>query len=568
MTVHSGSAESKKRDVDQLDEAAVPNDSRDTSASDVPVDQDVQNHQDKKIKTETGSTAAPSTTTTTTTTSTTLSALMEEDDEDGDDDQDDEDEDKPKKQDNSHPNRKPPPVAPPMLSKEELTELQNKTRVTTSETRKKKVAICLGYSGTNYKGMQKNPGLPTIEEELEMAIFKTGGILPDNMYSHRKIDWIRCARTDKGVSAVRNMVSCKLECEPPSLEEMRAAINSHLPPDIHIFGIKRVNNTFHAKNCVDRRSYIYVTPTYAFQPLFATNKPDNYVFDERERKRINNVLALYNGTHRYHNFTSRKESHEPSAVRTINSFVCSEPFELEGTQWVQINIVGQSFMLHQIRKMIGVVMQLMRKGIFYDSESDEVALATISKMITATFAHRSFNLPMAPGAGLLLDRCIFDVWAQKFSKIHGDLMFDDAHDEVEKFKMERIFKEIALVEKETNLFKVWFADCLDPYPLPYDELIATFNNPPAAPPRAKRVYNDTPKERVPVYRQFKHLGNKQGDAKDKTTTTTPVAQPAQADTTATDNTTTAAAPVAQPAQVDIKPEHSNAESSVSPKADN
>ncbi|GAM29312.1 hypothetical protein SAMD00019534_124880 [Acytostelium subglobosum LB1] len=413
-------------------------------------------------------------------------------------------------------------VAPPMLTKEQLIELQTPHKITTADTKKKKVVICVGYSGTNYKGMQKNPGCPTIEEEMEKAIFKVGGITPDNMYSHRKIDWIRCARTDKGVSALRNMVSCKLEYDPPTLEEMKDAINKQLPSDIHIFGIKRVNNTFHAKNCVDRRQYVYITPTFSFEPIYATNRPATFKFDEKERERVNNVLKLFLGTHRYHNYTSKKESNDPSAVRTINSFECTEPFVLEGIEMVALNITGQSFMLHQIRKMVGVTMQFLRKGYYYDMASEEEAIETMRKQVEATFAHKQFNLPMAPGAGLLLDRCLYEIWTQKFGSVHGDLLFDDNKAEIDAFKYGTVYKEIADFEAKQQLFTIWFKECLDPYPLPFNDLIETFNNPPPAPPR-KRQQQKGPRDRVPHYRQIKYLGRPDENNTTTTTTTTTMA---------------------------------------------
>ena len=75
---------------------------------------------------------------------------------------------------------------------------------------------------------------------------------------------------------------------------------------------------------------------------------------------------------------------EPSSRRHIYEFVCGEPFEKDGKfvtisvslfclifkanknllvlgmEWCIIKIKGQSFMLHQIRKMIGMATAIVR----------------------------------------------------------------------------------------------------------------------------------------------------------------------------------------------------------------
>ena len=64
------------------------------------------------------------------------------------------------------------------------------------------VALLLAYSGTRYQGLQKNPGAVTVEEALEAAIHRAGGIADDNVGTLQKVSWSRAGRTDKGVHAV------------------------------------------------------------------------------------------------------------------------------------------------------------------------------------------------------------------------------------------------------------------------------------------------------------------------------------------------------------------------------
>ena len=57
--------------------------------------------------------------------------------------------------------------------------------------------------------MQRNPGARTIEGELEKALFRAGAIAEGDLGDMWKIDWMRAARTDKGVSAMGQVRSAE-----------------------------------------------------------------------------------------------------------------------------------------------------------------------------------------------------------------------------------------------------------------------------------------------------------------------------------------------------------------------
>ncbi|KAK8517096.1 hypothetical protein V6N13_092382 [Hibiscus sabdariffa] len=71
------------------------------------------------------------------------------------------------------------------------------------------------------------------------------------------------ARTDKGVSAVGQVVSGRFYVDPPGLVER---LNQILPTQIRIFGYKRVTASFNAKKFCDRRRYVYLIPVFALDP--------------------------------------------------------------------------------------------------------------------------------------------------------------------------------------------------------------------------------------------------------------------------------------------------------------
>ena len=82
-------------------------------------------------------------------------------------------------------------------------------------------------------------------------------------------------------------------------------INAHLPADIRVQDIRRVTKNFNSKNSCDARTYLYLTPTFAFCPLEET-VTESYRITEEVRDKANRVLAMFVGSRYYHNYTSGK----------------------------------------------------------------------------------------------------------------------------------------------------------------------------------------------------------------------------------------------------------------------
>ena len=98
-------------------------------------------------------------------------------------------------------------------------------------------------------------------------------------------------------------------------------------------------------------------------------------------------LKQYEGTHNYHNFTSKKDGTESSSLRYITAIECGTPFvdAKHGMEWVCISISGQSFLLNQIRKMISLAVEFAR---------GKISLDTFTNCFDA---NQKIDIAMAPG---------------------------------------------------------------------------------------------------------------------------------------------------------------------------
>lgn len=359
------------------------------------------------------------------------------------------------------------------------SEQENKTAVTTATTttadeaaaqkqyRREKVAIIFGYSGYGYFGLQQNYDAqhPTIEAALVEALHAVGYISEENMQGQfmRKIQWERASRTDKGVSALRNVVSCKLQLPNGKTEqEWIAPLNAILGPKrISVFRIVIATASFDSYTSCTGRVYEYLLPTYCLLApspvsgddqnsnnnnnnkdssssnqgeaikqalLSATQDEQSMIELEQQRRRpredltleiasipddvyetlcsfrlpedtlkkVRAFFALMEGTNSFHNFTPSTPADDPSANRFMRSITVSDPFLIQvpkkkrksdddhdgednedseerknndnnnnntiSVELVRVKLDGQSFMLNQIRKMVGCVVETVIRG--------------------------------------------------------------------------------------------------------------------------------------------------------------------------------------------------------------
>ena len=107
------------------------------------------------------------------------------------------------------------------------------------------------------------PDVKTIESDIFGALVAAKAVSRANADEPKKVQLVRCARTDKGVHAGGNVLSMKMIIEDKDIVQK---INDHLPPQIRIWGIEQTINSFSAYQQCDSRIYEYLIPTHCFLP--------------------------------------------------------------------------------------------------------------------------------------------------------------------------------------------------------------------------------------------------------------------------------------------------------------
>uniref|UniRef100_A0A0P4W3T8 Pseudouridylate synthase 1 homolog n=1 Tax=Scylla olivacea TaxID=85551 RepID=A0A0P4W3T8_SCYOL len=299
--------------------------------------------------------------------------------------------------------------------------------------KRRKYALLLSYCGKGYLGMQRNPGYRTIEDDLLTAMLHADLMTEEGCTCPQMFHFQRAARTDKGVSAARQVVSVKLPEDVP-IPDMVVKINQHLCSQIRVMAIRRATKGFNCKSWCDSRTYSYMCPTFAFAPE-VEKATEDYRITPEVLDGLRNILKLYEGTHNFHNFTARKKAQDASANRYIMDIDCGQPFERNGLEWLLVKIKGQSFMLHQIRKMVGLAMAISRGLVG-------------PEVIARAWRESRLDVPIAPGLGLVLEEPHYNKYNKRYGSdgIHEPLTWEDEKQKIEEFREENI--DSCIIETE------------------------------------------------------------------------------------------------------------------------
>lgn len=162
-------------------------------------------------------------------------------------------------------------------------------------------------------------------------------------------------------------------------------VNLHLPSSIRLFAVKCATRSFNAKKCVHARRYEYVFPLSCL-----TSVPHLQAKSDAELvAEVDALLQLFKGTKNFHNYTRKLKPSDSQSKR----FMIDLGTSLEtvgGLKLVRVRLFGQSFLYHQIRKMVGAILQVLVTGKSRD-------------FILNSFCSNKMSVWLAPACGLLLD---------------------------------------------------------------------------------------------------------------------------------------------------------------------
>jgi len=156
-----------------------------------------------------------------------------------------------------------------------------------------RIRIDVAYDGTEFSGWARQPGLRTVQGELEAALATVLRIAEAR---------VTCSgRTDAGVHARGQAAGVRVD-ERWTADRLRKAMNALLPDDVWVAAAHEMAPRFHARYDATARRYAYHVGTddAAHSPFRRTREWP--VVRPLDRGRLDDAAAALVGEHAFHGF--------------------------------------------------------------------------------------------------------------------------------------------------------------------------------------------------------------------------------------------------------------------------
>ena len=205
--------------------------------------------------------------------------------------------------------------------------------------------VVVQYDGTRYKGWQgQNSTDLTIQGKLESVLQKMVG------YS---VEVTGSGRTDAGVHAMGQVANFHLKKELEE-QEILTCFHRHLPKDIAVMSVEKVDERFHSRYQAAGKTYLYRIHTGAIPNVFERNY--FYSYDQPlDIERMRKAAAYFIGTHDFKAFCGNKKM-KKSTVRTIREIQIEEQ-----NGEIRIYYTGNGFLQNMVRIMTGTLIEVGSK---------------------------------------------------------------------------------------------------------------------------------------------------------------------------------------------------------------
>ncbi|MFN2490682.1 MAG: tRNA pseudouridine(38-40) synthase TruA [Actinomycetota bacterium] len=200
----------------------------------------------------------------------------------------------------------------------------------------------LAYDGTPFHGFARQPGIRTIQGEIESALARLFA---------RPVTTACAGRTDAGVHALAQVMTTTDAPDDIDLERLRHALNGMCGPAIAVAGCRSAPDGFHARFSVRSRTYVYA--------VLEGDVPDPFLAHTALRHpppldvdAMNEAAGHLVGPHDFSSF-GRVTEPDASPERTLFELRCARTGRL-----IRVRARANAFIQQMVRSLVGTLLEV------------------------------------------------------------------------------------------------------------------------------------------------------------------------------------------------------------------
>ncbi len=253
---------------------------------------------------------------------------------------------------------------------------------------KQRIAICLEFDGHGLCGWQRQSNALSVQQYLEDALTKIDG---------RHVACVAAGRTDAGVHAEAMAVHADVDADRFHRAPLAYVhgVNSGLPEQIRVLGVRAVDATFHARFDCRERAYRY--QIWNRNTASALSRWRHWWMPRHlDIGRMREAAGVLIGRHDFSAFRA-SGCQAASAVRELRRL------EIERNGYaVCIQMWADAFLYHMVRNIVGTLVEI---GV--SNRSVETMVAVLASK------DRRQAAATAPAHGLYFTEAVYDGFSSR-----------------------------------------------------------------------------------------------------------------------------------------------------------
>jgi tRNA pseudouridine38-40 synthase len=203
------------------------------------------------------------------------------------------------------------------------------------------IRLDIEYDGSGFRGWARQPGLRTVQSEIEAALAVVLG---------EEVSLTVAGRTDTGVHARGQVASFEAPAGVPA--DLRRSLNALCPDDVAVTAVSEAPAGFDARRDATSRSYAYRLLTRAAPSPFERGRA--LWWPHRvDRAGLDACAAALAGQHDFTAFTPTQTDHVHFHRKVLSASWNDEPGDV-----LTFRISADAFMRNMVRALVGTMLEV------------------------------------------------------------------------------------------------------------------------------------------------------------------------------------------------------------------